>query len=83
LCPDFVIELKSHTDRLPVLRAKMREWIDNGAHLGWLIDVERKAVEIYHASGPAEVVVEASEVKGEGPVSGFTLELGRVWNPLK
>ncbi|MDQ6708123.1 MAG: Uma2 family endonuclease, partial [Acidobacteriota bacterium] len=33
LCPDFVIELRSRTDRLPVLRAKMREWIENGAQL--------------------------------------------------
>src|SRR5580658_3378413 len=37
LSPDFVVELKSDTDRLPVLRKKMEEWIANGTRLGWLI----------------------------------------------
>src|SRR5215469_5301943 len=47
LCPDFVVELRSQSDRLPVLREKMQEWIENGAQLAWLIDPERKTVEIY------------------------------------
>jgi Uma2 family endonuclease len=47
LCPDFVVELTSPTDRLTRARAKMREWIDNGAHLGWLIDADRRAVHVY------------------------------------
>ena len=38
LCPDFVIELRSPTDSLSALQAKMREYIENGAQLGWLID---------------------------------------------
>ena len=35
LCPPFVIELKSESDRLRTLRAKMREYLANGAELGW------------------------------------------------
>lgn len=31
LCPAFVIELRSKTDRLPALRQKMQEYLDNGA----------------------------------------------------
>src|SRR5687768_4357939 len=38
LCPDFVIELRSPTDSLSALQAKMQEYLDNGAQLGWLID---------------------------------------------
>ncbi len=34
LCPDFVVELTSPTDRLNKVKAKMREWIENGAALG-------------------------------------------------
>jgi Uma2 family endonuclease len=33
LCPDFVIEVRSHTDRWRTLREEMHEWIDNGAQL--------------------------------------------------
>ncbi|MEP6717473.1 MAG: Uma2 family endonuclease [Terriglobia bacterium] len=48
--PHFVVELRSPDDRLSRLRPKMREWVENGARLAWLIDPERRAVEI---SGPA------------------------------
>jgi len=37
LVPDFVAELMSPSDRLPIARAKMEEWIANGVALGWLI----------------------------------------------
>ena len=42
LCPDFVIELRSRTDTVSELQAKMQEYLDNGAQLGWLIDPKRK-----------------------------------------
>ncbi len=38
LCPDFVVEIRSPTDSLRALQAKMQEYIANGAALGWLID---------------------------------------------
>src|SRR4051794_6899262 len=47
LCPAFVIELRSDSDRLRKLRGKMQEYIENGAHLGWLLDPETRSVEIY------------------------------------
>jgi Uma2 family endonuclease len=34
LCPDFVVELRSKTDRFALLQAKMDEFIANGALLG-------------------------------------------------
>jgi Uma2 family endonuclease len=82
LCPDFVIELRSQTDRLPVLRAKMQEWIDNGAQLGWLIDPEPRTVEIYRQGSEPEVRSGIDLIAGEGPVGGFKLELGAIWDPL-
>jgi len=81
LCPDFVFELRSHYDRLPVLRNKMREWIANGAQLGWLIDAESRAVEIYRPGQEPETHTDLTGVAGEGPVRGFVLDLGPVWAP--
>ncbi len=82
LCPDFVIELRSQTDRLPVLRARMQEWIDNGAQLGWLIDPERRTVEIYRQGRDPEVRSGIDRIAGEGSVEGFELEPGAIWDPL-
>jgi Uma2 family endonuclease len=83
LCPDFVIELQSTTDRLRLVREKMQEWIANGAQLGWLIDPERQSVEIYRPTGAVETLVGIESIPGEGPVAGFTLNLGFVWNPYR
>jgi Uma2 family endonuclease len=78
-CPEFVIELRSKTDRLAALQQKMQAWIANGAQLGWLIDPHRKTVEIYRPGLAAEEQEGHSAAYGEGPVGGFVLELGRIW----
>jgi Uma2 family endonuclease len=82
LCPDFVIEVRSPTDRWRTLREKMREWIDNGAQLAWLIDPETRTVEIYRPNGGVEVLTSPESLHGEGPVEGLTLDLLPVWDPL-
>lgn len=79
ICPEFIIELRSPSDRLAPLQEKMRAWIANGVELGWLVDPSRKAVEIYRPGREVEVVEGGSAVEGEGPVAGFVLELGRIW----
>lgn len=82
LCPDFVIELRSETDRLKPLQAKMHDYIANGAQLGWLIDPTNKSVEIYRPLGAVEIKTNIEQIDGEGPVTGFHLNLAQVWDPL-
>jgi Uma2 family endonuclease len=82
LCPEFVVEVRSESDRLPAVRRKMREWIENGAELGWLVDPHRRAVEVFCPRADMRVFVGVDRIAGEGPVEGFTLELAEVWNPL-
>jgi Uma2 family endonuclease len=77
--PEFVIELRSDSDTLNDLREKMAQWMANGVELGWMIDPMRKTVEIYRPGREVESQEGQSAVYGEGAVSGFVLELGRVW----
>jgi len=77
--PDFVIELRSDRNRLPWLREKMFEWVDSGTRLVWMIDPERKAVEILRPGRKPEVRSDVTSVEGEGPVAGFVLDLASVW----
>jgi Uma2 family endonuclease len=79
LCPDFVIELRSPSDRLKQLRAKMEEWIENGAQLGWLINARNRTVTIYRPGREPEVLTNPDRVEGEGPVKGFVLEMAEIW----
>ncbi|MBM3739092.1 MAG: Uma2 family endonuclease [Acidobacteria bacterium] len=78
-CPEFVIELRSPSDRIRKLQRKMDEWITNGAQLGWLIDPMLRRVTVYRPGREPEVIQDPIEVEGEGLVSGFTLDLTPVW----
>jgi Uma2 family endonuclease len=82
LCPPFVIEVRSTWDRLPKLRKKMQEWIDNGAELAWLIDPERRVVEVYRPQQLPEILEGIESIAAGQPVEGFTLDLAPVWDPL-
>lgn len=79
IAPDFVVELRSETDRLAVLRAKMQEYVDNGVRLGWLIDPLEKRVHVYCADEQPVVFENPQSVSGGDVLKGFVLELARIF----
>lgn len=79
LCPDFVIELRSSSDNLKEMKAKMAEYIENGAWLGWLINPQEKEVYIYRASGEIEILQNPQAVSGEDVLVDFELYLTEIW----
>ncbi len=79
LCPDFVMELRSKSDNLEPLREKMREYMANGASLGWLIDRKNRKVEIYRQGRDVEVLDNPSTLSGEDVLPRFVLDLTEVW----
>jgi Uma2 family endonuclease len=82
LCPDFVVELISPTDRLGRVKTKMRDWIENGASLGWLIDADRRTVYIYRPMQDPKELVDVDHVLADGIVEGFRLDLTDIWRGL-
>lgn len=75
LAPDFVIELWSASDRLQPLQLKMREYVENGVRLGWLINPQDKAVEIYRVGGEVEVLRVPEALSGEDVLPGFVMKV--------
>jgi len=78
IAPDFVIELRSATDSLTMIQAKMQEYLVNGVRLGWLINPQDQTVEIYHFGQSVEVRQNIAQVSGEDVLPGFTLDLNRI-----
>lgn len=78
LAPDFVIELVSPSDlknqRYQELQEKMKEYLDNGARLGWLIEPKARKVEIYRQSS-TEILQSPKTLSGEDILPGFVLDL--------
>ena len=81
LCPDFVVELRSTTDRLSVVQAKMAEYIANGARLGWLIDPIARRVYVYRPNALVEVLDAPDTLSAEPELAGFALNLTPIWEP--
>jgi Uma2 family endonuclease len=79
LAPDFVIELRSATDRLPPLREKMEEYRANGVRLGLLIDPKKKQVEIYRPGQEPSVLESPASIDCGEVMPGFILSLSEIW----
>jgi Uma2 family endonuclease len=79
LCPDFVVELVSPSDALGEVQAKMREYMDNGARLGWLIDPGTRRVWVYRPAHEAVCLESPTHVDGAQVLPGFVLELATIW----
>lgn len=79
IAPDFVLELKSNTDSLKQIQEKMQEYMDNGVKLGWLINPEKKQVEVYRQGQEKEVLNNPQTLSGEDILPEFRLDLALIW----
>ena len=81
LCPDFVIELRSPSDRLIDLQEKMEEYAENGAQLGWLIDPVERQVLVYRPKESVQQLLNPFEMSGDPELPGFALRMEKIWEP--
>jgi Uma2 family endonuclease len=83
VCPEFVVEVMSPSDRLRKAKEKMEWWIEGGVELAWLIDSRKRTVFVYRAGQEGgEERVGITSISGEGPVAGFELDLTKIWAGL-
>ena len=81
LCPDFVIELLSPSDELEEVKAKMDEYIENGARLGWLLEPRSRRVYVYRPGESVIMIENTGQISGEPELPGFVLNLREIWEP--
>jgi Uma2 family endonuclease len=79
ISPDLAIELRSSTDRLAPLQAKMLEYQEYGVKLGWLINPQDRNVEVYRIGKEIEILDAPNSVSGEGILPEFVLNLTKIW----
>jgi|SRR5437773_2903580 len=83
LCPDFVLELRSESGSIGVLKAKMEEYIANGARLGWLLDPVRKQAHIYRPKKHPETLTNPAKISGAPVLKGFALDVPAIWAAME
>jgi Uma2 family endonuclease len=79
ICPDFVVELRSPTDRLTTVCDKMLEYLENGALLGWLIDPFEFRVYVFRPDHELVILENPDTVSADPLLPGFTLNVMKLW----
>lgn len=79
LCPDFVVDIRFPIYNLNYLHDKMQEYIENGAQLGWLIDLVDGQVLIYRLNCEVETIQAHAVIKGDPVLPGFVLDTRKLW----
>jgi Uma2 family endonuclease len=77
--PDFVIELRSTTDRLSDVKKKMIEYQRLGVKLGLLINPQSKQVEVYELELDMKTYHSPTEITCDSVMPGFKLSLAEIW----
>jgi Uma2 family endonuclease len=77
IAPDFVLELRSRTDALAMLREKMQEYMATGVRLAWLVNPQDQQVEICRLGQDPEIRDLPTQLSGEAVLPGFMLEIPR------
>jgi Uma2 family endonuclease len=80
LCPDFVIELRSASDPLNDLQAKMEEYVQNGLRLGLLLDPQDRTAYVYKSDGAPEVLRNPEQLSCDPVLPGFRIDLREIWD---
>jgi Uma2 family endonuclease len=77
--PDFVAEVMSPSDRLPDAQAKMKDWMDGGVSLAWLINGDTRTIYIYRQGREVEERTGMMKLAADGPIAGFVIDLADLW----
>jgi Uma2 family endonuclease len=75
IAPDFVIELRSPSDKLETPQQKMQEYLDSGVRLAWMFNPQQQQVEIYRQGQSKEIRQLPTEISGETVLQGFVLQV--------
>ena len=79
LCPDFLVEILSPTDRLPTLQEKMEMWLEQGVRLAWLLDPHDNVAWIYRPGREPEQLDRPQTLSGENILPNLTVNLAQIW----
>lgn len=70
--PDLAVEVKSPDDSLKQLREKARYYLANGTRMVWLVNPEKRLIEVY-TPDDEQVLDDTDTLSGGDVLPGFTL----------
>ena len=76
--PDLAVEVLSPSDDPVDIQQKVRDYLDAGARLVWLVAPQVKTVTVYRSDGSARLLRDQDILEGEDVLPGFSIPLAAV-----
>jgi len=85
IVPDLVVEIYSPTNERKArdFQQRVRDYLDAGVPLLWVIYPAARYATIYHPDGSARVLREHESLDGESILPGFSLSLAQLFEALE
>ncbi|MBI4572243.1 MAG: Uma2 family endonuclease [candidate division NC10 bacterium] len=77
--PDLAVEVLSPTDNPVEVQQKVRDYLESGARLVWIIAPQARAVTVYRADGSARLLREQDTLEGEDVLPGLGIPLAELF----
>ena len=80
LAPDLAVEIISPEDRAGEIEEKVRDYLQAGVRLVWLLYPLTRRAHVYAADGSVRVILEERELDGEDVLPGFRAPLAELFD---
>jgi len=77
--PDLAVEVLSPSDAMVDVQQKVRDYLDAGTRLVWLLTPQARTVTVYRADGSARLLRDQDALDGEDVLPGFSIPLAEVF----
>jgi Uma2 family endonuclease len=77
--PDLAVEILSPNDDPIEIQQKVRDYLEAGSRLVWVVAPRPRTVTVYRADGSARLVREPEALDGEDVLPGFVLPLAELF----
>ena len=79
LAPDLVVEVASPNDSANMISEKVREYLDAGVQLAWVVFPRRRMVQVYTPDRTSRLLYEDDTLDGGDVLPGFEMRVGEIF----
>ena len=79
IIPDLVVEVVSPHDTASEIQMKVKDYLEAGVQLIWVVDPQTEMVTEYKPSGRMQLLNLQDELNGGGVLPGFTLSVAHIF----
>lgn len=77
--PDLVVEVLSPSDRIGKVAAKVKQWLETGARMVWVVSPKLHTVTVYRSLIDIVTLTEKDNLDGGDVVPGFQIKVAEIF----